>query len=93
MGPYGYRFNCKDEGLFIVLFAFLLLSTLQNAFDMLDLVEPNPILSMINFMIEGLLPAVFMVIFMVKMSFSEWSALDVEEERAEITWMDREVGA
>ena len=32
-----------------------------------------------------------MVLFMIKMSFAKWSKLDEEEQRREVTFMDREV--
>ena len=36
-------------------------------------------------------PAVFMVVFMVKMSFRKWSALTEEEQKLGVTFMDMEV--
>ena len=41
---------------------------------------------------EEMVPGVFMVLFMAKMSFTVWSELDAEEESSTvITFMDREV--
>ena len=72
IGPYGYRMNCKDDGLFIIFFTFLLLATLKNLYDIIN-VEESDLQSIVGYVTEDLLPAVFMVLFMVKMSFSQWS--------------------
>ena len=92
IGPYGYRMNCKDDGLFILFFTFLLIATLQNLYDLFFEGEGD-LPAIVGYVNEDLLPAVFMVVFMVKMSFSRWSQLDVEDERRDVTFMDREVGS
>ena len=85
--------NCKDDGLFIIFFTCLLIATLQNLYDFFFENSDSDFAVAVGYINEDLLPAVFMVVFMVKMSFSRWSQLDVEDQRRDITFMDREVGS
>ena len=46
-----------------------------------------------NDLFDVTIPTLYMLSFMVKMSFATWSSLDEEEYRSEVTLMDREIGS
>ena len=80
LGPHGYRWNCKDEGMFTIFWIAQILSLIVYVIYYTHPDSPYfyqyPVWSALLDIFEVVLPALIMMLFMVKMSFSNWSKID-----------------